>query len=77
MEQLLKQVIADVLKIDPVGVNGDLSIDNCEKWDSLKHIELMSSIEDNFDIERLSMDEITMMVNYPAIRQVLAEKLEG
>lgn len=40
------------------------------KWDSLRHIALVSTIEETYDI-KLSMDEMMEMVDVRAIEAVL------
>ena len=44
--------------------------DDVPKWDSLRHIALVSAIEETYDI-KLSMDEMMEMVDVRAIHSVL------
>jgi acyl carrier protein len=46
------------------------SPDDVPKWDSLRHIALVSAIEETYKIS-LSMDEMMEMVNVRAIQSVL------
>lgn len=45
--------------------------DDVPKWDSLRHIALVTAIEEAYNIS-LSMDEMMEMVNVRAIQAVLA-----
>jgi acyl carrier protein len=51
-------------------------MENCSSWDSLKHMELIATIEEQFDVS-LSFDEIVTMKSYTAIKAVLTEKRTG
>lgn len=48
-----------------------------ETWDSMRHMELVASIEQTFGIE-LTMDEIVSMISVGDIKRVLRGRgLEG
>lgn len=47
-ENRVISIISKVLKTD---INKNTTRKNCSKWDSLKHIEIIFSIEDEFKIE--------------------------
>ena len=56
------EILSDIF-YETLGINAfELSIrmDNTQKWDSLKHIQLLSSIEDAFGIEIQFEDTIEM-----------------
>lgn len=57
MENKLKQAV-DILSVllgIEIKENSDVSMQNCETWDSMKHIEIITTIEDelgvSFEIE--------------------------
>lgn len=77
MQQLLKEIMSDVLNLKITEISDTISLKTCDQWDSLKHMELMSSLEDNFDIEPLSLDEIVTMTSYEAIVKVLQSKVSN
>ena len=54
--------------------NKNLSIDKVESWDSLTHMDLITSLEEEFGFE-LSMDEIMQMTNISSIHKIIQEKL--
>ncbi len=72
MEILIK-LMAELLRLPKEEITNDLSITNTEAWDSLKHMELVVSIEESFGIE-LTTDEIVAMVNMSEIIRVLKNK---
>ena len=56
--EILSGVFNETLGIDEFDLN--VSMDKIQKWDSLKHIQLLSSIEDAFGIEIQFEDTIEM-----------------
>jgi len=68
----LKQVLADVFKIDIQTINDDTSVDNVEKWDSLNHLNLVLALEEAFDIS-FTEEQTIEILNYPLIKMVLQE----
>jgi acyl carrier protein len=74
MEQRLRKIMVDLLNIREDTINDSLSMQNTESWDSLKHMALILSIEEEFGIPQLSMDEIVEMTTVAKIKQVLRNK---
>jgi acyl carrier protein len=73
MKQKLIALLADILKISIEDISDDLAMKEVETWDSLKHMELIVSIEKIFDIE-LTFDEIVAMQTVKGIKQVLINR---
>jgi len=57
--EILSGVFNETLGIDEFDLN--VSMDKIQKWDSLKHIQLLSSIEHAFGIEIQFEDAIEMI----------------
>ncbi len=70
MGQTVEQIMADVLRMNEADITGNLTMDDLEAWDSLKHMDLIVSIEQVFGIE-LTFDDIIIMRSVAAIKQVL------
>lgn len=73
MEEKLKRIMADVFKLSIDQIDELSSMDKIEAWDSLKHIELITTIEDNFGI-KLETEEILEMTNFSDIKHILSTK---
>ena len=74
MDNRIKKVMSAVFDV-PVGeINDESSPDTIESWDSLKHMNLVIALEEEFAIQ-FEDDEIVEMLNYPLIRQILLEKV--
>lgn len=69
----LRQLMAEVLAIPEAEVVPELSMAGSDAWDSLRHMELVISVEETFEIE-LTGDEIVDMTSVAAIRSVLSGK---
>ena len=72
MEEKLKNVLADVFKIDAQSVDENTSVDNVEKWESLTHLNLVLALEDAFNIT-FSEEQTVEILNYSLIKLVLQE----
>jgi acyl carrier protein len=46
----LKEILETVLELNPNEYSEEISTENNEKWDSIKHLLLMSTLEQEFDI---------------------------
>ncbi len=70
MENSIKRVMADVFGIDIGLINGNSSPDDIENWDSLKHMNLIVALEDEFDIE-FNDDDIGNLLNFQLISHTI------
>jgi len=71
-ENKLKGVIATVLNIDESRINEDSSIDTIEEWDSLRHMNLVLAIEEEFGVS-IPDEEAAEITSYKLIKIVLNE----
>lgn len=65
--------MATVLQLPATRITDDLAMKDVEAWDSLKHMELIVSVENTFGIE-LSFDEIVAMQTVSEIKRVLRQR---
>ena len=71
-ELKLKQVIANCFSIPVDSINDDTSVDTVEEWDSLKHLGLVITLEQEFGVS-FTVDQTIEILNYQLIKIVLAE----
>ncbi|MEM9520016.1 MAG: acyl carrier protein [Actinomycetota bacterium] len=77
MSDPLLDVFAQGLSLDAATLDDETSPDNTEAWDSLAAMELVTLIEDNFDVS-LSTRDIMKMRSIGMARSVLKDKgIEG
>ncbi len=65
--------MAVVFEVPTEQINDESSPDTIESWDSLKHMNLVVALEEEFETE-FSNDEIVEMMNYLLIIEVLKNK---
>jgi acyl carrier protein len=73
MKDRVKKVICEVFNIDIELINNESSPDNIENWDSLKHMNLIVALEEEFEIE-FNDEEIVDSMNYALIVNILESK---
>lgn len=67
----LNKVLYDVFDIkNSEDIKDDLSPDDIENWDSLGHVELVTSLEESFDIS-LEVVDISRMYTIGGIKKIL------
>ena len=74
MEQRIKNVMSAVFEIPVNKIKGSASPDTIESWDSLKHMEFIISLEDQFNVN-LTGDEIASLQTIDDVILMLKMKL--
>lgn len=73
MDTKLNQLIAAILHIPLHGVVDQLAMSEVETWDSLQHMNLIASLEQEFGVE-FTFEEIVSMQSVAVIKNVLRGK---
>lgn len=71
-ENKLKEVMARVFNVAVESITVNSSPDTVESWDSLRHMNLVLALEQEFNVE-LSDDQVVEIMNYQLIKIVLGE----
>jgi acyl carrier protein len=74
MENKLKQIFVRLFGVAEGSINAASSPASIPKWDSLAHMNLVVSIEEEFQIQ-LSDDEIPRMTSFGVILDILKSKV--
>lgn len=74
MENRIKEIMSIVFETDLSMIDDSASPETIENWDSLKHMNLIAALEEEFKIT-FSDDEILDMLNYKFILKIVKEKL--
>ena len=74
-EHRLKHVIATVLGVDPNTISDKSSMDSIERWDSLRHMNLVLALENEFGI-MIPDEDAANITSYPLIKLVMNEQLQ-
>ena len=69
-KEKLKEILALILKIDVNEINESTSYNVIESWDSLNHMNIILSIEEEFNIK--ISDEVALdLTSYPLLLKFL------
>jgi acyl carrier protein len=71
MESRLKTVIGSILNLRPQDIGEDTSPVNVKNWDSLKQMQIMLAVEEEFGIQ-FTDDQIYQLLGYRKIRDALS-----
>ena len=66
MSDAIKEVMAQVLQVDAASINEGTSTNSVERWDSLRHMQLILALEDEFGIQ-FPDEMIPNLLNYSAL----------
>jgi len=72
MEQKLRRIISDVLIIDESEINEDSSQNSLSEWDSVNHLNIITSIEEEFNIV-FEEEDIIEMLNFKLVVAITEE----
>ncbi len=75
IELKIQGLMATIFERNVEEITVDSNQDNVDKWDSLKHLDLVISIEEEFDIV-FPIEEIGNLVSFKLISVVLKEQLQ-
>lgn len=75
-EDTLRDVMATVLGIAADSITDETSMDTVESWDSIKHMNLVLAIEEEFGVS-IPDEDAANITSYALIRLVLNEQLRG
>ena len=76
MKNKIKNIMASVFEVSVDDINDDSSPDNIENWDSLRHMNLITVLEEEFEI-RFNEEQITEMMNFSLIELIIKEELKN
>ena len=66
--------LSEILETSVEDLKNNLKMEECEIWDSLKHMELIAMIESNYNVN-LTVDEIIKMTSIDEITNILRERI--
>ena len=72
LQQRIFEVMSLVFEVSLDKLNEDSSSDSIETWDSLKHLNLILALEEEFNIE-IPDEEVGNLMNYKLIKLVVEE----
>ena len=76
LDDQLRELIADVLEIEPEEITDTSLFAEEHGADSLRAIEILARIEKTFDVE-ITQDELSRMVNLESVRAIVQEHVKA
>ena len=73
VKEIVKELIAEVLDVDPAQIEDETAIGDIPAWDSLHHVKIISSIEERFGI-RFTPDILIDLEDVSDIAQAVEER---
>ena len=70
----IKQIFCNVLGVSESDVNDNTSYNSFEAWDSLKHLEFIAKLEEEFNID-IEMDDVIAMESFKKIKEIMEKYL--
>ena len=74
VESKVRSVLADVFGLNAQDVGPDTSTDTVEGWDSLHHLTVVLSLEEEFGIQ-FDDEETLSLVTFPLIIAIVQDRL--
>ncbi len=68
----IKQVMSAVFELPLESINEDASTDNIDNWDSLRHLNLILALEEEFGVS-IPDEEVGNLVNFKLIELTINE----
>jgi acyl carrier protein len=75
-ENTLKQVMSTLLAVDVNAIDSEASMDNTPTWDSLRHMNLVLALEEEFKVS-IPDEDAGNITSYKLIKLVLEELLQA
>jgi acyl carrier protein len=75
-ENTLKQVMATLLTVDVTAIDSEASMDTIPTWDSLRHMNLVLALEEEFKVS-IPDEDAGNITSYKLIKLVLEELLQA
>ena len=75
-EDTLKQLMATLLTVDVSAIDQDASMDTIPTWDSLRHMNLVLALEEEFKVS-IPDEDAGNITSYKLIKLVLEDLLQA
>jgi acyl carrier protein len=71
----IKSTMSIVFEVSEETINQNSSVDTIENWDSLRHLNLILGLEEEFDVS-IPDEEVGNLVNFKLIELVINDLLQ-
>jgi acyl carrier protein len=74
LEARIRNVMGAVFGVDPTSIDEDVSPASMKQWDSMRHMNLVLALEDEFAI-RFSDEQVVEMMSFKLIQIAISKLL--
>ncbi|MCB2203167.1 acyl carrier protein [bacterium] len=74
MREQIYRVFSQVLGLDPAAISSTTGPENTSGWDSLKHLNLVAALEEEFEVE-FTDTEVVDCVSPAMAMEILQQKI--
>ena len=74
MEKNVETILSRVFGLKEDEIHDNVTMDKIERWDSLTHMDLITSLETELNIQ-FDMDEIMAMIDVKTIKETVKKKV--
>ena len=75
LQKRIFKVLSVIFEVDQKKINIKSSQDNIKQWDSLKHINLIFALEEEFNI-KFDTEEVIDLINFKLIENIVSNKIK-
>jgi acyl carrier protein len=72
MTDAIKQIMAQIFEISAASIDADSSPETIDRWDSLKHMQLILALEEEFNFQ-FPDDAISELISFDVITKFVKE----
>lgn len=72
IDERIKEVMSAVFEVDADSINEESSQDNIENWESIKTLDLIVALEEEFGVT-IPLEEVGNMTNFKYIKLMIEE----
>jgi len=72
LEIKIARVMSDVFEVPIIEINEESSQDNVDAWDSIKHLNLVVALEEEFGIT-IPVEEVGNMISFKLISLIIKD----
>lgn len=72
LKQKIISIMADIFELDAADIPDNASVGVVENWDSIRHMNLIVALEEEFDV-RFNDTDIVDLITIPLIESIIKE----
>ena len=76
VRDICREIMAKVMEVSESNIKNETNQDNINQWDSLKHIALISELEEVFQIEISPEESVEKFTNFKSIVSFIEKKYQ-